>query len=296
MRPMVSVVMATYQRWHLLQRSLICYENQEFPQDEFELVVVDDHSTDGTSEWVRKWSQVTGIRVVVLTLSPKRVGWRDCGAVLNYGIRASAGKHVLLTHPEVMVGKQSVQRCVDALEDFETKRDREFHSIGLYACCRIYYLSPREQELIDTVPWEKEGAIAVRKIERFYEDDVNGHPDFNHRATDIVAQPGSRLRTWESFVFGGCSRETWKRLGGMLETVTWGGVDVAFNHRRQTLGIPNHTCPEDSTICTHQNHDDPANNVTTDRDMSKWVEELKHFPLSDPRKMRYPDCDYLGWG
>lgn len=274
------------------------------------MVVIDDHSTDHTSRLVTRWSDETGIRATVVIPSPKREGWRDCGAVYNCGIRASAGKHVLLTHPEVMVGRQSVQRCVDALEDYEAKRTyvekKEYSTSGnlayectmpgLYACCRIYYLSPREQDALDSTEWYDRGPLSVRDIPRFYEDDVNGHPDFCHRATDEVAQPGSRIPRWESLVFGGCSRETWKRLGGMLETNQWGSVDVGFNHRRQTLGIPNHTCPEESTICLHQNHDDPTKNVVTDRDMPKWVAELRDFPLSDPRKMRYPECDFLGWG
>lgn len=300
-RPLVSICLASYQRRHLLERSLLCYENQEFPKDDVEIVVIDDHSTDGTSELVREWSQRTGIRAVSVVPSPKKEGWRDCGAVLNYGIRAAAGEYILLTHPEVMPGKQSVSKCVDALSDFEDARKHrtgcaEGGPLGLYACCRIYYLSPREQDLIDTVPWDMESPLAVRRIEGFYELDVNGAPDFSHRATDIVAQPGSRIPRWESWVFGGCSRETWKRMGGMLETVRWGAVDIAFTHRRRTLGIGNHTCPEESTICVHQSHDDPTKNVVTDRDMSKWVEELRNVNLDDPRKMRYPAVDHLGWG
>lgn len=296
-RPLVSVVLATYQRSHLLARSLHAYGHQDFPADRFELVVVDDHSTDGTRDLVVDWSRRTGIRAVVVTPPPKGVGeWRDCGAVLNYGIRASHGEHVLLTHPEVMPGRKSVAACVEQLVGFEELRTKGHATpFGLYACCKVYYLSPREQELIDTVDWRGKGALAVRDIAGFYELDTGGNVDYSHRATDKVAQPGSPYPTWESWVFGGCSRETWKRLGGMCVSTRWGSVDVAFTHRRRTLGIPNHTCPSENTIVCHQNHDLPGN-IITDRDMNGWVEELKSYPLGDRRKMCWPEIDELGWG
>jgi len=292
--------MSTFERGHLLARSLACYERSEGldVRRDLELVVVNDHSTDMTSALVADWSHRTGIRATVVLPCPKYVGWRDCGAVINAGIRASTGQYVLLTHPEVMVGRQSVATCVGVLASFESGRYGHMeesirqYPFGPYACCRVYYLSPRDQERLDTVPWKDEGVLAVRQVAGFYDEDANGNPDYTHRATDVVAQPGSRLPTWESWVFGGMSRETWKRLGGMLETQAWGSVDVAFRHRRQTLGIPNHTCPGDDTIVLHQNHD-RSGDVPTDRDMNAWVKELKDFPLNDATKLVYPQVDFI---
>jgi glycosyltransferase involved in cell wall biosynthesis len=297
-RPLVSIVMASYQRAHLLARSLRCYEMHEFDNKELEIVVVDDHSTDGTESLVHQWSRYHGIRCVVLTPSPKKEEWRDCGAVLNYGLRASSGRHIILTHPEIMPGRKSVSNCVNVLEEFEEARRhrtgwKDGGPIGLYACCRAYYLSPKNQETLNSCDWYESGNLAVRNLPGFYEED-EGAPDFTHRATDIVAQPKSRLRTWESWVFGGCSRETWKRLGGMLETSKWGSVDVAFMQRRRMLGIPNHTCPEDDTITVHQNHDLPSD-VKTPRVENDWKEELASVDLLDPSKLVAPYVDHF-WG
>ena len=296
-RPLISVVMATYQRRHLLERSLRCYELSKGidPKGDLEIVVIDDSSTDGTKETVQAWSNQTGIRATVLCPYPKRESWRDCGAILNCGIRTSLGKHVLLTHPEVMPGLLSVKRCVDELEGFEKLRGpNNLNRIGLYACCRVYYLSPRDQVLLDTVDWKNKGALAVREIPQFYEEDTNGVADYMHRATDIVAQPNSRMPTWESWVFGGCSRETWKRLGGMLESQLWGSVDIAFHARRRTLGIGNHTCPEEGTIVIHQNHNLPGD-IETPRDMNAWQQELSTYDLTTPSRLVYPAVDNLGW-
>lgn len=295
-KPLVSVVLSTYQRAHLLARSLHCYEHQEFDNKDFELIVIDDHSTDGTDTLVGEWSHRTGIKSLVIRPHPKYESWRDCGATLNIGIRASSGKHILLTHPEVMVGRKSIAACIHALENEGSLRYPlgRTPGLGIYACCRIYYLGPRDQVLLDGVDWKGKGPLAVRNIQGFYELDTNGHPDYSHRATDIVAQPGSRMPQWESWVFGGMSRETWKQLGGMLETQKWGAVDVAWHARRRTLGIPTHTCPEDETICVHQNHSLPGD-TETPRDMDEWVKELRNVDLQTPSKLVYPFVNNLDW-
>ncbi len=297
-RPLVSVILCTYQRAHLLARSLVCYENQDFDNDRFELVVVDDHSTDDTRDLVLDWSRRTGIRAVVLTPSPKTEAWRDCGAILNVGIRASSGEHLLLTHPEVLPGKRSVAACVDALSKFDGHRAVAHEGakwVGMYACCTPYYLSPRDQERIDTVPWREEGAGAVTGIADFYDEGPGGNPDYRHNVTEKVGTPGFRIREWSSWVFGGHSRETWKRLGGFLTTQKWGSCDVAWHARRRTLGIPNHTCTGDGTMCVHQNHSMPGD-VETPRDMDVWVKELADFDLQSPAKLTFPGVNELGWG
>lgn len=292
-RPLVSVCLATYQRAHLLERSLACYAAQEFDNDRFELVVVDDHSLDDTRGLVLDWSHTHKVRATVLTVSPKPAEWADCGWVLNAGIRASAGDHILLTHPEVMPGRRSVAACVERLSWFESARAANFpDSVGMYAACRVYYLSPAVQENLDTVAWTID-PLNVRKIPGFYDHIPGGNPDYHPAAMEKVGTPGYKIQTWDSWVFGGCSRETWKRLGGMFESKKWGSVDILFNHRRKHLGMAEWTAPGDDTIVIHQNHDLPGD-VRTDRDMAAWKRECDSIPHGHDT-LAYPGCDNLGW-
>lgn len=295
-RPLCSVVLATFNRRHLLERSLWAYAQQSFPCDEFELVVIEDHSSDDTASAVKGWGGLFDIRYQIVTVGPKKERWRDCAAVLNAGIRAATGRHIILTHPEVMPGRESVKKCVDRLEWFENgaqfRKDPDI-PIGMYVACKVYYLSPRDQELIDTVPWQGEGNLALRKIVGFYDEDANGNPDYKHHVTDQVATPGFRIQTWDSWVFGGCSRETWKRLGGMLESQRWGSVDVLWNDRRKKLGMAEWTCPDDDSICVHQNHDGPLD-VKTPRDEDAWKDECSTYDHR-PEALVYPVVDHLGW-
>lgn len=300
-RPQVSVVIASFQRAHLLSRSLVCYQNQYYDSYRMEIVLIDDHSTDGTRDLVLDWSKTTGIRATVLTTAPKPQAWRDCGAILNNGIRAAAGEYIILSHGEVMPGRRSVAGCVEALQKFEAGRPAvyndpqtistgpECRELGLYACCPVFYLSPQDQDRIDTVPWQVHGAGAVRDIEGFYTDDTNGHPDYRHEVADKVGTPGFRIPTWESFVFSGHSRETWKRLGGLQETSRWGAVDCAWMMRRRVLGIPNHTCVGGDYVCVHQWHGG------TERDEQGWRDELSGIDWNDKQSLVWPAVDELGW-
>ena len=52
-----SVVIPTYNRKPILEKCLNALENQQFSEDEvgnYEVVVVDDGSTDGTLDWLEK--------------------------------------------------------------------------------------------------------------------------------------------------------------------------------------------------------------------------------------------------
>ena len=50
----VSVVIATYNRKNLLEKSLESLFRQNYPPDKYEIVIVDDGSTDGTEEMVKR--------------------------------------------------------------------------------------------------------------------------------------------------------------------------------------------------------------------------------------------------
>ena len=52
--PKISVIVPTYNRKHELTKLLHSLNNQTLPPSRFEIVVIDDGSTDGTEEWLMK--------------------------------------------------------------------------------------------------------------------------------------------------------------------------------------------------------------------------------------------------
>lgn len=265
---MISVVLSTYQRGHLLARSLECYAKASLPVP-LELVIVDDGSTDDTQAIVERWARELDITYIRLW---KQDGlWRDCASVLNRGIRAARGELVAATHPEVLVGRKTLEFMWDARAE------------NVYLAAKIYYLTPENQELIDTVPWREQGALAVRRLPDFYASpsaELRGHDDYTHEATD-------RHTNWESWVFGAMLKSTWRTFGGFRESGVWGAVDVDFLTRRRILGIKTDTLLDPRSICVHQNHDRKVKDtdVLTPRDMSACVSDLVAYPTPESARL-----------
>ena len=52
----VSIVIPTYNRKNILEKCLVALENQKLNRNiiNYEIIVIDDGSTDGTSSWIKK--------------------------------------------------------------------------------------------------------------------------------------------------------------------------------------------------------------------------------------------------
>jgi len=241
---LVSIVLATFNRAHLLWRSLECYARQT--DRNFELLVLDDASEDGTAELVASFEGKLPVRRVAL--DDKKPGeWRDAAAVINRGIRLTKGELVYITHPEAML-------CFDGVERLRAEQRAHPDDVLML---RTYYLTRSMQEHLDTVLW-KDDFYAVRSLPRFYDDPEPLYEeetlaklmnDFcTPRATDEVD-------VWNSWVFGGMTRASWKKFGGLTEFDSWGSTDIDFHYRRDFMGFRTVT-PRDLYVI-HQNHDKP---------------------------------------
>ncbi|MBI4487537.1 MAG: glycosyltransferase [Deltaproteobacteria bacterium] len=82
-RPVVSVIIPTYNRWPMLSDAIESVRSQSYK--EFELIVVDDGSQDGTVEKLRRY----GSRLCLLS-QPRR----GVAAARNLGVRSSSGRYL----------------------------------------------------------------------------------------------------------------------------------------------------------------------------------------------------------
>jgi len=55
MTPLISVIIDTYNYGRFIEKAIDSVINQNFPKDDFEIIVVDDGSTDGTQKIVKKY-------------------------------------------------------------------------------------------------------------------------------------------------------------------------------------------------------------------------------------------------
>lgn len=93
----LSVEISSYNRWPVLKEALDRLAAQTYPRDRFEVVVSDDHSTDGTLERLLEYARAAPFEMRVL---PHPVN-RGCGDNHNAGIRAARGEVVLMIADDV---------------------------------------------------------------------------------------------------------------------------------------------------------------------------------------------------
>ena len=83
-----SVIIATYNRKDLLIACLRCLDAQTHPWRDYEVIVVDDGSTDGSVEMVKDWPARYNLRCIVAS-------HQGPGPARNLGVKAAAGDIVI---------------------------------------------------------------------------------------------------------------------------------------------------------------------------------------------------------
>lgn len=273
-----SVILCTYNRAHLLKRSLLCYTRQTLKN--FELIILDDNSQDETEELIAGYKDKLCIKYIKMK-DKKPDEWRDAASIINRGIRIAGGDYIYITHPEVMP-------CFDCLEKFNEVLDKNPLA---YVSSRTYYLTGDMQEKIDTVKW-KEDFYSIKSLPAFYDfhdidkfldydkdalcEDINANFNSNYKEIRIPfgAVFAETAEIFDSWVFGGMKRKAWKEFGGLNEYKSWGAVDVDFIERRKNLGML--TISPTNIYVLHQNHDVAEGKyLPTKRSLKPLKEEYK---------------------
>ncbi|GBC99886.1 Putative glycosyltransferase EpsH [bacterium HR17] len=110
--PFVSVVVPTYNRVGLLLQLLESLPKQTYPKDRFEVVIVDDGSTDETEQVFRAFAQTAPFSVVYL-----RQPRKGPAAARNLGIRHSRGEIVAFADSDVTVAEDWITNAVKYFEN-----------------------------------------------------------------------------------------------------------------------------------------------------------------------------------
>jgi len=105
----VSVIIGTYNRRDLLARTLPTVLSQDFPAQEYEVVVVVDGSTDGTAEYLRGLRPPCELRVITQP---------NCGlaAARNAGAEAARGELLVFLDDDILCDRRLLAAHVAAHE------------------------------------------------------------------------------------------------------------------------------------------------------------------------------------
>jgi glycosyltransferase involved in cell wall biosynthesis len=104
-KPLVSVVVPTYNRLPRLKCVLAALEDQTFPRDDYEIVIVSDGSTDGTDDYVRRAAERGA-----LTFGTQAN--EGPAAARNHGVALARGDLVLFVDDDVVATPQLVAEHV----------------------------------------------------------------------------------------------------------------------------------------------------------------------------------------
>ena len=95
--PSVSVVIATYNRRHILEKVLRALANQTCPRDRYEVIVVDDGSTDDTG------SMVSSMMQAYPNIRYERIPHSGAAAARNAGLRLARGELIIFVDSDLIV-------------------------------------------------------------------------------------------------------------------------------------------------------------------------------------------------
>lgn len=118
--PYFSVVIPTFNRLPILRKCLLAMEAQSYPgaaaERGFEILVVDDASTDGSADWIAAHaSDLPRVRVL-------RQDKAGPAAARNLGIAAAKGRIIVFIDSDLVVAPGFLAAHAAALHDGEAKR------------------------------------------------------------------------------------------------------------------------------------------------------------------------------
>jgi glycosyltransferase involved in cell wall biosynthesis len=222
--PKISVIIPTYNRDKILRETLVELTRQTLPADEFEVIVSDDGSSDGTRETVNSLSG----QLQMGYHFQEDLGYR-AAAARNEGARLATAPVLCFIDGGVLPGPDLLR------SHLAEHSDHEVHAAVLGYC---YGYSPVSGPL--TAAADLLGTVSPAEVVARFGDD----PDFIDMRHKHFIRCGFDLNTraipWNLFWSGNCSVRTsdfWS-VGGFDESFAgWGAEDIELGLRLYRRGL-----------------------------------------------------------
>jgi GT2 family glycosyltransferase/glycosyltransferase involved in cell wall biosynthesis/SAM-dependent methyltransferase len=115
LRPEISVIIPTYNRCAVLASCLAALEQQSLAKERFEVIVIDDGSTDGTEQFCRGIS-------MSFTLVYLRQSNAGAGAARKLGSEVARGKYLLLFNDDTLAAPELLVEHLNAQHEYAPKK------------------------------------------------------------------------------------------------------------------------------------------------------------------------------
>ncbi len=106
---MISVIVPAYNTEKTIQKTLVALNNQNYLKNNFEIVCVDDGSTDGTKEIIKRFKRV---KLIVAE-------HKGPAAARNLGVKHAKGEILLFTDADCVPSKNWIRNMAEPFRDKE---------------------------------------------------------------------------------------------------------------------------------------------------------------------------------
>jgi GT2 family glycosyltransferase len=212
--PKVIVLILSYNGKHLLEDSISSYLKNNYPN--FEVVVIDNGSTDGTKEWVEK--NYPQVKVLRTDVNLKYSGGFNLG--LKYAFSEKKADFVLITNNDVKVDENVIEELVKTAQ-----KDKK---IG-FVTGKVYYYD--QPSILQTVGK--------------YEDPIRWNGEhIGNREKDVGQYEEESERIFADDIYMLVRREVYERVGGYDTMFAFQAEEYDWQARAKKAGFKIYYTPK----------------------------------------------------
>lgn len=115
LRPQISLIVPTYNRLPILKKCLSALESQTFPAKDFEVIVIDDGSSDGTEAMMRQYRAPFQLQYL-------RQANGGTGAARRNGVNHAQGEYLLLMNDDTICDPNLIAQHVRVQRELASER------------------------------------------------------------------------------------------------------------------------------------------------------------------------------
>ena len=130
-KPQVSVVIPTYNNWNRLRQTLLQFKEQTLSESGFEIIVVDDGSSDDTKHKVYPLLKQLGLRSTLLRHPRARVRGRgtkgySAGIARNYGVKHASADILFFIDSDIIIANTMLDDLIELHRKFDVIQGKRF--------------------------------------------------------------------------------------------------------------------------------------------------------------------------
>lgn len=279
----ISIVVSVWGTEHLMKRSIQTWAKQDFPKDEWELIVINDNALGDVKSIIDPYRDKINMQYIEFN---HMAGMRGNQIAFNIAWMCSAGKIIAESTPETLWTPNTIRMLYE----------RHNGSKNRFIMFKTYNLTPDMQLKIDDVDWRSD-IMNISKIKGW--------------DSEWVQLNKKKGKDWGSHQTDSINKETWYRITNNLGFGLYndyGSDDPEFLGIRRNKGIEDHVILEPLLI--HQHHlpwdyfaslgHSPLTNKKNHSIMNVWNDISGRVPETgscqiwdggDQSKMTQEECD-----